>query len=575
MRLSTCRNLFFSLALAVCLTAPALSQESAAAPAKDANAPAEQRLSAASAPVLPLPAGANIRRSMATAQGGQQEPLTELQRRMKTRISVDFREAPIEDVLKSFAEQANIDIVKSPAVTGKVTATLTDVPLDEAMDGILGVHGYGYMTTESVVRVVPEAQLEKYQVHLVRRVYHIDFAEMETLQKALKDMLSPQGKIAMNTDTRNIFLMDTDDQIAMFDRVIEDMDKEVPQILVEARIYDVSCSGYLDFGFDWFAGTATVYDAETGLAIGGKTEPFTRTNFGSSIQQASKGDFGVRLGVLNDDVDIDATFRAVKDTVKARLLASPKVLVLDGKEANIKIVSEIPYQELTQTTGGGNIGTTKFKDVGVSLLVTPNLVRGNKVKLKVHPMFSVQSGSVTINVPAGLSAISMPEPIVDTREAITQTLVGDGQTVVLGGLRKKDVQRETSKVPLLGDIPILGELFTFHGDKTINSELIVFITPRLITTPTLSESEKRKIEFMESELTEPDGPEPTQECSKPGTEEDSEAESQPVVTPEPAAKTDAAGKAAPATKAEPDAKAKPSAKSTPETKDLYFPPGNW
>ena len=463
---------------------------------------------------------------------------------MKTRISVDFREAPIEDVLKSFAEQANIDIVKSPAVTGKVTATLTDVSLDEAMDGILGVHGYGYMTTESVVRVIPEDQLEKYQIRLARRVYHIDYADLDALSKAVKDMLSAQGRIAVNTDTRHIAIIDTDDQIAMFDKVIEDMDKETAQILVESKIYDVSCEAYLDFGFDWSGGTMTVYDAETGLAIGGKTEPFTRTTFSSSIQQAPKGGFGVRLGVLNDSVDIDAMFRAVKDTVKSRLLASPKILVLDGKQANIKIVSEIPYQELTQTSGGGNIGTTKFKDVGVTLTVTPTAVRDGKIRLKVTPEFSVQAGTVSISIPSGSSSMSSAQPIVNTRSATTQTLVGDGQTVVLGGLRKKDVLRELSKVPLLGDIPLLGELFSFHGDKTINSELIVFITPRRITQPELSDHEVESLELMQSELTEPDGPERTQEASKPGASEDAEA----------AATTDSTEKK--------DAK-------------LYFPPGNW
>jgi type IV pilus assembly protein PilQ len=570
MRLSICRNVLVSLVLAVCLIGPALSQEPAAPPANDVNAPAARPANDANAPAAQTPAsqdepaqflprgsrtgGSSVRR-VPGVSGGQQGPVTELQRRLKTRISVDFREAPIEDVLKSFAEQANIDVVKSPAVTGKVTATLTDVPLDEAMDGILAVHGYGYMTTESVVRVVPQAQLEKYQVHLVRRVYRIDYAELDSLQRAVKDLLSSKGKIAMNNDTRDLYIMDTDDQIAMFDKVIEDMDREVPQILVEAKIYDVSCSAYLDFGFDWFAGTATVYDAETGLAVGGKTEPFTRTNFGSSVSQATKGDFGMRLGVLNDSVDIDTTFRAVKDTVKARLLASPKILVLNGKEANIKIVSEIPYQELTQTSGGGNIGTTKFKDVGVSLLVTPNVARDNKIKLKVHPMFSVQSGSVTIQVPSGFSSVTMPEPIVDTREATTQALISDGQTVVLGGLRKKDVQRETSKVPLLGDVPILGELFKFHGDKTINSELIVFITPRVIIAPALSPSDARKLDLMESELTEPDAPEPTQECSKPGAAEEAADEAAAVKAAQPEAKKESQGKK--------------------ESNDLYFPPGNW
>ena len=520
MRVSIWQNLFLSSALAICLAIPAMPQESAGQPVNDVKPPTTAPAPAAPAapPTQPdkdLKAPSIV--PFSSASQGPAEPLkllTQLQQRLKTHVSVDFRETPIEDVIKSFAEQANIDIVKSPAVTGKITATLTDVPLDEAMESILGIHGYGYMTTETIVRIVPESQLAKNAIKLSTRVYHIDYADMEALNKALKDMLTAHGKIAMNTETRHFCITDTDDQIAMLDKMIEEMDRETPQILVEAKIYDVSCSGYLDFGFDWFAGTMTLYDPETGLAVGGKTEPFSRTNFGSSITQAPKGDFGFRLGVLNDNVDIDGTFRAVKDTVKARLLASPKILVLNGKQADIKIVSEIPYQELTQTSGGGNIGTTKFKDVGVSLMVTPRLARDNKIRLTLHPMFSVQSGSVAISIPSGLTSISSTQPIVDTREATTEALIVDGQTVVIGGLRKKDVVREVSKVPLLGDIPLLGELFKFRGNKTVNSELIVFITPKLILKPELTESDTRKLDLMESELTEPDGPPPTQDCSK-------------------------------------------------------------
>jgi type II secretory pathway component GspD/PulD (secretin) len=233
------------------------------------------------------------------------------------------------------------------------------------------------------------------------------------------------------------------------------------------------------------------------------------------VPKAPYGTFGLELGVLNDNVHIDAVFRAVKDTIKTRLLASPKILVLDGKQATIKIVSEIPYQELTQTSGGGNLGTTKFKDVGVTLIVTPHVTRDDKVLLSLKPSFSVQNGSVPIVIPTGYTSVTSTQPIVDTREEQTDTLIRDGQTVVIGGLRKKDIQRNTSKVPLLGDIPLLGELFKYRGNKTVNSELIVFITPRIITNPELSESEARNLSLAESELTEPDGPPPTRECSKP------------------------------------------------------------
>jgi len=440
-------------------------------------------------------------------------PLTELQKRMKTRVSVDFRETPIEDVIKSFAQQADVDIVKGPAVIGKVTATLTDVPLDEAMDTIFAVHGFGYTTTDSIIRIVPRSELAQFMTKYLTKVYRIDYASMEEITKAITPMLTPQGKMSSNPKTNDLLITDTEDQVKKLDEFIKTMDREIPQILVEARIYDVSCSSFFDFGFNWSAGTLTLVDPATGVVIGGKTEPFAGATFGSSIGQAPKGTFGLRFGILNEHVDIDATFTASKDDIKAKLLANPKILVLNDQEATIKIVQEIPYQELTQTSGGGNIGTTKFKEVGVELVVTPHLSRDGKIRLSLSPMFSMQTGTVSLVIPVtGSAPISSPQPIVDKRQATTQALISDGETVVIGGLRKRDVVQEVSKVPFIADIPVVGELFKFRGEKTVNSELVVFITPRIITDPEMSENEARKLERSEAEFCEPGSPNPLFDC---------------------------------------------------------------
>jgi type II secretory pathway component GspD/PulD (secretin) len=215
----------------------------------------------------------------------------------------------------------------------------------------------------------------------------------------------------------------------------------------------------------------------------------------------------LRLGILNGATNLEARLTAQRDDVKARLLANPKILVLNGAPADIKIVTEIPYQELTQTSGGGNIGTTKFKEVGVELNVTPRITRDSKIRLELNPSFSVQTGTVPLAIPTGIAtAITSPQPIVDKREAQTFALISDGQTVVIGGLRKRDIVQEVSKIPLLSDVPLLGELFKFKGEKAVNSELIVFITPHIITEPSLTPSDATKLDGMESEFREPTPP---------------------------------------------------------------------
>ena len=200
-----------------------------------------------------------------------------------------------------------------------------------------------------------------------------------------------------------------------------------------------------------------------------------------------------RFGVLNESINIDVLLRAEQKEITAKLLANPRIMVLDNQQATIKIVEEIPYQELTETSGGGQIGTTKFKDVGVELIVTPHLTRDNKIRLKLKPKFSVRTSEVFV------TANSIPQPVVAKRETDTTALIEDNQTVVIGGLRKQDLQQEIKKIPLLGDIPLLGALFRFEGESTVNSELVVFITPHLIMDkPVMSENER--IRWKETDL---------------------------------------------------------------------------
>ena len=180
---------------------------------------------------------------------------------------------------------------------------------------------------------------------------------------------------------------------------------------------------------------------------------------------------------------------ASQEDIRAKLLANPRLMVVDNQQAEIKIIEEIPYQELTQTSAGGSIGTTAFREVGVELRVVPHLTREGLIRMVLNPKFSVRTGDVQIQGTNGIS----PQPIIATREETTTALVKDGQTVVIGGLKKEEISQQVNKIPLLGDIPLLGELFKFRGESTINSELVIFITPKLIIEPTLTDEEKRHL----------------------------------------------------------------------------------
>lgn len=428
------------------------------------------------------------------------ELLSPVQQRMQQEVSVDFLDTPISDVLSIMAKQANVDIIKSPKVEGTVTATLTDVPLAEALSNILESHGYTYLTTENIIRVLPKDEIFEVQERMDSRVFRITYADVTEVAKALKDFLSDRGSISSNPGTSNIIVADTESKIKAIEKFIEEIDRVTPQIIVDAKIYDISSTDNLDLGIEWQMGTntgyldgTTAYQNGTPLTSGlGNTAQSSTTNpFGAGVFSGltSKTDtIGLlRYGIINDSMNIDFSVRASQEDIRAKLLANPRIMVLDNQEAEIKIIEEIPYQELTESSAGGSIGTTNFRDVGVELRVTPHLTRDGLIRMSLNPKFSVQTGDVQLT---GASTAVSPQPIVASREERTVTLIKDGQTVVIGGLKKKDVSQRINKIPLLGDIPLVGLLFRSEGEATVNSELVIFITPHVIEEPVLTAQEQ-------------------------------------------------------------------------------------
>lgn len=426
------------------------------------------------------------------------ELLTPVQQRMKQEISLDFKDTPIDDVLMIMSKQADVDIIKSPRVEGTVTATLTDVPLDEALTNILESHGYAFLTTDNIVRVVPKDEILTIREKIISQVFRITYADVREVQIALKAFVSEQGAIAANPGTGNIIVTDTESRVKAIASFIDQIDRITPQILVEAKIYDVSSTESLNLGVQWQAQSLTnfgVPDIDQALGndystlgnnLGPKLDTALGSGFSSGISQAETSGL-LRVGVINSSLSLDATLSAEQDDVRAKLLANPRVLVLDNETAEIKIVEEIPYQQLTDSTDGGSVGTTAFRDVGVELRVTPHLTREGLIHLRLNPKFSTEVGSV--NVVSG--GDSIPQPIIATRETTTTALIKDEQTVVIGGLKKQDKLQEINKIPLLGDLPLLGLLFRYEGEKTVNSELVVFITPHVVIKPELSQHEEK------------------------------------------------------------------------------------
>lgn len=440
--------------------------------------------------------------SVAVVMPGKEEPnvaadkaavLSQLEQRLRKTVSVEFKETPITDVVRQLGAQADVDILVSPKVIGNVTATLTDVPLDEALNNILAVQGATYVTGKNMIRVVPIGDVMMEQAKMVTKVYRIYYADIKDVAASLEKFVSKNGQISFAVGTSNIIVTDTEDKIKSIDDFIKEIDRVTPQILVEARLYDITSDDSLDLGVQWSVGTNTDYGDRGvgGIDKTGKINPFMTGDSGSAQSQKTNitGN-SFRFGWLDGSQNIDAIIAAKQRDISAKLLANPRVMVIDNKEATIKIISEIPYQELSQTSGGGNIGTTQFKEVGVELKVTPHVTADGLIRMYIKPSFSTRGKEeVVVTTDDNGDQRANRVPGIDKRETETTALVLDGQTVVLGGLRKKETATDLNKVPLLGDLPLVGFLFRYQGDQILNSELVVFVTPHVVVNPTMSARE--------------------------------------------------------------------------------------
>jgi len=410
--------------------------------------------------------------------------LSAVQQRMQKEISVDFRETEIDDVLRALAKQANVDIVKSPQVIGNVTATLTNIPLEEALDQILAAHGYGYIPSENMIRVVPKSEIFDIREKIISKVYRVTYANVKEVEKSLAKFISQQGSISSNSGTSNIIVTDTESKIEAIETFLEEIDRRTPQILIEVQIYDLTNTDALDLGIAWKFDTDGIPD-------------WNGTFSGGSELADTVG--SLAIGIVKHGIEITPTIRAELDDDEAKLLACPRLLVLDNETATFKSVTEVPYQKLSQGGGssGGSFGTTEFKEIGVELTVTPHVTADNLIRLHVIPIFSVEGTSADITYVSGSGGGEIATssiPTVNKREANTITLVEDGQTVVIAGLRQLNVNKNDSGIPLLSDLPIIGGLFKHKSEQIVNSELVIFITPHIIDVPILSPREQRALQ---------------------------------------------------------------------------------
>jgi type IV pilus assembly protein PilQ len=427
------------------------------------------------------------------------------------RLTLNFQDIDVRSVLQLLADTSGQNIVVSDSVTGNLTLRLQNVPWDQALDIVLRTKGLDKRRHDNVIIIGPTEELasrEKAELAAHKEVQElspthtefmqVNYAKVADLAKLIKttnakdSMLSPRGSLSIDERTNTLLVQDTSEKLADIRRLVQTLDVPVRQVLIEARIVIVSdtferdlgvrfgvttaqkcCSNGLlavtgnGVGADTITGSA-ITNLQTGTSPFPVATPTLDNRYMVNLPAANiNGSIGVSL--LTGSTLVDLELSAAQNEGKSETISSPRVITANQKQAEIKQGVEIPYQE----SASSGATTTQFKNAVLSLKVTPLITPDNRVILDLD----VSDDSVGQQV---TSATGGSVPSIDTREIITQVLVNDGQTVVLGGILDTTKTKQANKVPFLGDIPILGYLFKSTTDINNKTELLIFITPKIL-----------------------------------------------------------------------------------------------
>jgi len=390
------------------------------------------------------------------------------------RLTINVENMEITQLLRMLSVKNRVSIVAGPKVSGRVSVNLYNVTFDEALRSILDVSGYA-VTRKGDMILVTEAS-EKARLSLAAtdmdvKVFRLDYVDPSEGYDLIKEFVSPSGRAVVSPAESRLLVQDTAPYIERISRLIEQIDAPPRQVLIEAMILEISYGDNLSLGVQL-----------DGEQINGETIFRALTNgFASDFRSIPAGAQGMFAGIVTEEISL--FIEALSEKTNVKMLANPKILALDKQPAEIIIGDRLGFR-ITTTTQTSSLESVEFIDVGTQLTVTPRIGADGLILLDIHP--EVSTGTVS---EAGL-------PSESTAEVTTFMLVRDGQTVVLGGLLNETVNESVVQVPLLGDIPVVGNLFRKTTRSIDRSELVVLITPHIVG-PEPDEDMKKVIDSVE------------------------------------------------------------------------------
>ena len=417
-------------------------------------------------------------------------------------LDLNFQDIEVRDVLELIADFKSLNLVASDSVQGTITLNLNKVPWDQALDIIMRSKGLDMRKQGNILLITPIeeiAEREQKEIESKKKleelapletyVARVKYAEAKEIYKFFNapraqangsgqqragggggqgstfSILSERGSAIVDERTNTIILTDIGDKIDEFKRLLARIDIPVKQVLIEARIVKAESDFRKELGASWGLAGSDQVDFSLGNSTSGTLQGILATDLGISDPGAA-----FSLSYLSNNLLIDLELSALESGGFGEIVSQPKVLTADKKKASIKSGVEIPYQAVTNNgDAAGAVVETQFKEAVLQLEVTPQITPDNRVIMDIL-VKQDSVGSFTVN----------GEPAINVTEISTQALVGNGQTLVLGGIFQSEELTGDQKVPILGDLPLVGNLFKKQMRTRDKREILIFITPKII-----------------------------------------------------------------------------------------------
>lgn len=390
-------------------------------------------------------------------------------------LSLNFQDVEVRAVLQVLADFIGVNLVVSDEVQGNVTLRLQEVPWEQALETVLRSKGLGKRLEGNVLLVAPLAELENaarpvagFREQALLRVNHARAEDLAALLQPLLDANpeeEPWGAISVDPRTNTLITSQPPQHLATLRQLLQQLDVPVRQVLIEARIVEANVDYERGLGVRWGGSLGGGRLRTAGLGL----ESPTFVDLGLDRPVA-----GIGFGLLGDSSLLDLELSAMEKSGNGEIISQPKVLTADKETARILKGSEVPYQE----SGANGTTSITFREASLSLEVTPQIMPAGEVSMQVK---------VTKDEPDYLNVQGTVPPI-RKNEVNARVRVGDGQTVVIGGVYSTSKSNVLEKVPFLGDVPYVGRLFRRSTVQEKKSELLVFLTPRIMNDQAIAVS---------------------------------------------------------------------------------------